>query len=75
MAVWLFYPDLFLNWGVDKSIFDIPMFASVTCVQVVDAHKDTKGFRPSNRGKCFVVVDAFPLEATHGSQTCLEFDN
>ena len=75
MTVWLFDPDFFLDWGVNKSIFDIPMFASEARVRVVDAHEDAKSFRPSDRGKCFVVVDAFALEATHGSKTCLEFDN
>ena len=75
MTVWLLDPDCFLNWGVDKSIFDIPMFASEARVRVVDAHEDAKSFRPSNRSKCFVAVNAFSLEATHGSKTCLELDN
>ena len=41
MTVWLLDPDFLINWGVDKSIFHIPMFASITCVRVVNAHKHT----------------------------------
>ena len=75
MTVWLFDPDFFLNWGVDKSVFDVPMLASVTCVRVVNAHHDTQCLGASNRSVSFMVVNAFSLEATHGSKSCLEFDN
>ena len=75
MTVWLLDPDCFLNWGVDKSIFDVPMLASVTRVRIVDTHKDTKCLRTSNRGECLMVVYAFALEATHGRKSGFEFDN